>query len=341
MLMLAQALGIPLFPEQASVHARNVDHLFFYLLGVTGGVALLVCLLLVGFSIRYRRRTEDDQTPRITGWALLEWSWTLAPLLFFASMFGWGLVLYTDNFRPPPDAFEIFVVGKQWMWKVQHQGGQREINELHVPVDRPVKLTLISEDVIHDFSVPAFRMKIDVLPGRYVSTWFQPTKTGRFHLFCNQYCGTGHAQMLGTVTVLPADEYESWLREKAEGSSALEGRKLFLKHQCLSCHSADPEARAPVLEALYGRLVPLRGGRTTRADRDYIRESILYPAKQVVAGWEPIMPTFRGQLTEEELLHLVAYIESLQPGKTPKRNDASPAPVGTPGSGKPGETPTP
>ena len=280
MLILAQALGVPLFPEQASDHARKVDHLFFYLLGVTGGVALLVCLLLAVFSILYRRRGEDDRTPRITGWALLEWSWTLAPLPIFASMFGWGLVLYTDTLRPPPDAFEVFVVGKQWMWKVEHQGGQREINELHLPVDRPVKLTLISEDVIHDFSVPAFRMKIDVLPGRYVSTWFQPTRTGKYHLFCNQYCGTGHAQMVGTVTVLPAEEYESWLREQGRGLAGPGGAEAVPEATSASPATAPTRRPGPRCSRhLYGRVVPLRGGRTTRADRDYIRESILVPGE--------------------------------------------------------------
>src|SRR5262249_33780491 len=162
-------------------------------------------------------------TPRITGLPPLEWAWTLGPLLPFAVMFFWGASVYTDNFRPPADAYEVFVVGKQWMWKVQHAGGQREINELQPPVGRPGTVTLISEDVIHDFGIPAFRSKIDVLPGRYVSTWYLPTQTGRFHLFCDQYCGTGHAQMVGTVIVLPPDEHERWLRDRAEGSPALEG----------------------------------------------------------------------------------------------------------------------
>ena len=341
MLILAQALGVPLFPEQASDHARRVDALFFYLLGVTGAVALLVCLLMAVFAIRYRRRGEDDRTPRITGWSLLEWGWTLAPIPIFASMFGWGLVLYTDTLRPPAEAFEVFVVGKQWMWKVEHRGGQREINELHLPVDRPVKLTLISEDVIHDFSVPAFRIKIDVLPGRYVSTWFQPTRTGQYHLFCNQYCGTGHAQMVGTVTRAARRGLRGLAPRPGRGLAGPRGAEAVPE---VPVHllpqrrrgGPGPGARGPV------RPRGAAAGRPHgRADRDYIRESILDPAKQVVAGWEPIMPTFQGQLTEEELLHLIAYIESLRPGETPTRNEASPAPVGTPGSGKPGETPAP
>lgn len=336
-LLLAQIPGIPLFPEQASEHARQVDHVFFFILLITGGIALLVTTLLIGFAIRYRRRSGSGPTPRITGWLALEWAWTLAPIGFFAAMYLWGLSVYSNNFRPPPDAYEVFVVGKQWMWKVQHLGGQREINELHIPVGRPVKITLISEDVIHDFGIPAFRVKVDVLPGRYVSTWYLPTKIGKFHLFCNQYCGTGHSRMIGTVTVLSPEDYESWLRQKAEGSPALEGRKLFLKLQCLSCHSADADARAPVLEGIYNKSVPLREGKTTVANREYIRESIVEPRKKIVAGWQPIMPTFRGQVTEEELLQLIAYIQSLRPGDTPTRTEASPAPIGTPSSGATGE----
>jgi len=329
--------GVPLIPDQASAHAGKVDALFLFLLAVTGGVGLVVTLLLVAFAARYRRRTAFDETPRITGFPLLEWAWTLGPLLPFAVMFGWGLSTYGDNFRPPPDAPEVFVVGKQWMWKVQHPGGQREVNELHLPVGRPVKLTLISEDVIHDFAVPAFRQKIDVLPGRYVSTWYHPTRVGRFHLFCDQFCGTAHAQMVGAVVVMPPEEYEAWLRERADGSPAVEGRKLFLKLQCLNCHSADPDARAPVLEGLYGRRVPLRGGGSAVADHAYVRESILLPGKKVVEGFEPIMPTYQGQVTEDEVLQLTAFIRSLGRGETPRRNNADPAPVGTPNAGATGE----
>jgi cytochrome c oxidase subunit 2 len=322
--------GLPLFPEQASEHAAAVDDLFFFILGVTGGVGLLVTFLLVVFVARYRRRTRADRTPRITGLPPLEWAWTLGPLVPFAAMFGWGLSVYDDNFHPPPDCYEVFVVGKQWMWKVQHPGGEREINELHLPAGRAAKLTLISEDVIHDFGVPAFRSKIDVLPARYVSTWYRPTQPGRYHLFCDQYCGTGHADMVGAVVVLRADEHAAWLRGRADGSAALEGRKLFLKHQCISCHRPDAEARAPLLEGLYGRRVALTSGAAVVADQAYIRESILLPAKQVVEGYEAIMPTFQGQVTEEEVLLLTAYIRSLGRGDQPLPNNGSPPPIGAP-----------
>ncbi|HEX4613060.1 MAG TPA: cytochrome c oxidase subunit II [Urbifossiella sp.] len=322
--------GLPLFPEQASEHAGRVDRLFFFILAVTGAVGLFVTVLLAVFAARYRRRTDADRTPRITGFPLLEWGWTLGPLVPFAVMFGWGLSLYGDNFRPPPDAYEVFVVGKQWMWKAQHPGGQREINELHLPTGRAVRVTLISEDVVHDFGVPAFRSKIDVLPGRYVSAWYHPTEPGRYRLYCDQYCGTGHADMVGWVVAARPDEHEAWLRDHAEGSAALEGRKLFLKLQCASCHRADAEARAPVLEGLYGRRVALKGGGAAAADHAYLRESILFPARQVVEGWEPIMPTFQGQVTEDEVLLLIAYVRSLGRGDTPVPNNASPPPVGAP-----------
>src|SRR5439155_2526322 len=217
--------------------------------------------------------------------------WTVVPFVIAMFMFVWGVELFFHLARPPDDALEIYVVAKQWMWKLQHPLGQREINELHVPRDQAIKLTLISEDVIHDFFVPAFRTKVDVLPGRYVSTWFRPSKRGQYHLFCSQYCGTNHSGTIGTVIVQEPHEYQAWLNSHAEGSLALEGRKLFLKYQCVSCHSADAQARAPVLEGLYRQPVQLQDGRTVLADETYLRESILKPDAKIVAGYQPIMPT--------------------------------------------------
>jgi cytochrome c oxidase subunit 2 len=253
-------------------------------------------------------------------------------------MFVWGAEIFLDVAQPPPDAMEIFVVGKRWMWKFQHQTGQREINEIHIPVGRPVKLTLTSEDVIHDLFVPAFRTKIDVLPGRYVHTWFQATKPGRYHLFCSQYCGTNHSGMVGWVTVQEPAEFSDWLNSHAEGSLALQGRKLFLKLQCVTCHSANAKARAPVLEGLYGQTVPLQDGRKVIADEAYLRESILNPRAKIVAGWEPIMPTFDGQLAdpsedltqEEALIRLLAFLKALKPGQTPVRTEDFPPPAVNP-----------
>jgi cytochrome c oxidase subunit 2 len=322
---------ITLFPEQASTTARQVDMLFFFLCAVCGTMAVLVAALLFYFAFRYRRRAEDEHTPRITGNNRLEWFWTIAPMFVFVVMFLWGAKIYTSVAEPPPDALEVFVIGKQWMWKFQYPDGQRGMKELRLPVDRPVKLTLTSEDVIHDFFVPAFRTKIDVIPGRYVQIWFQPTKVGRYHLFCSQYCGTSHANMVGTVVVMERDEYREWLgSQEATGSLADQGRQLFLKFQCITCHSANAEARAPVLEGLHGRTVNLRNGRTVVADDAYLRESILYPEEKVVQGWEPIMPTFKGQVTEEDLIKLLSYIKSLKRGQTPVRNEDSMPPLDAP-----------
>jgi cytochrome c oxidase subunit 2 len=321
---------VPFFPEQASTTAQQVDTLFIFLCAVTGGMSVLIAGLLLFFAFRYRRRAEDERTPRILGNNRLEWFWTIAPMFVFLLIYIWGAKIYVSMSSPPPDAPEVFVIGKQWMWKIQHPDGQREINELHLPVDRPIKLTLTSEDVIHDFFVPAFRTKIDVIPGRYVQTWFQPIKTGRYHLFCSQYCGTSHANMVGTVVVMERDEYRDWQDSHAEGSPALQGRKLFLKLQCVTCHSANAEARAPVLEGLFGRTVTLRNGRTVQADYGYLHRSILYPEAEVVQGWEPIMPTFKGQVDGDDLINLLAFIKSLKPGGTPTRNEEASPPLDAP-----------
>jgi len=338
---------VPLFPEQAATTAERVDALFIFQCVITGGMAVLISLLVFYFAIRYHRRSEDERTPRITGSHALEWFWSITPLFVFLVMFAWGASIFNTVAHPPDDAIEIYVVGKQWMWKVQHPDGQREINSLHVPVGRPVKLTLTSEDVIHDFGMPAFRTKIDVVPGRYASTWFEATKVGSYHLFCDQYCGTSHANMVGTIVVMPEDEYVDWLNSHAEGSLALEGRKLFLKLQCVTCHSANARARAPVLEGLYMQRVRLTDNSTAVADDSYIRESILFPKKKVVQGYEPIMPTFKGQLADPEsglseedaLIRLLSYIKSLRPGQTPVRTDEFPPPVGAPTTPEERESP--
>lgn len=224
-------------------------------------------------------------------------------------------------FRPPDDAMEIHVVGKQWMWKVQHLGGQREINQLHVPVGRPIKLTLTSQDVIHGFYVPAFRIHHDVLPNRYVTLWFEATKPGRYHLFCTQYCGTNHARMIGEIIVMEQIEFQAWLAQGPDGSLASEGRKLFQKLQCVSCHSGDAKSRAPVIEGIYNREVVLQDGRKVRADEAYLRESILNPDAKIVAGFQPIMPTYAGQVNEEEILQLITFLKALGPGQTPRRTE--------------------
>ena len=319
---------IALFPPQASASAHHVDQLLFFLTTVCGAMGLLVAVLLIYFAVRYRRRVGEVGSPPATDPAhWLEWFWTLSPLGIFAVMFIWGAEVYVRAYYAPDDATPVYVVAKQWMWKFQHPEGQREINTLHVPVGRPVKLLLTSEDVIHSFFVPAFRLHMDVLPDRYTSAWFQATRQGTYHLFCSQYCGTSHATMIGSVVAMEPAEYQAWLESSAEGSLALTGRKIFLKHRCLSCHSADENARAPVLEGLYRKPVHLRDGSLVTADEQYLRESILHAGAKIVAGYENIMPTFAGLLSEEEVIALVGFIKSLSPGDTPQRVEAFPPPV--------------
>ena len=303
---------LPLFPDQASTMAGRVDALYFYLLAVSGFFALLIALLVVVFAIKYRRRSETELPRGVEGSLKLEVAWSVIPLVIALSFFFWGAKLFFAMNRPPKDALEIYVVGKQWMWKLQHADGQREINELHVPVSRPVRLTMTSEDVIHDFFVPAFRMKKDVLPGRYTTAWFEASRPGRYHLFCAQYCGTKHSGMIGWINVMEPADYQAWLSGGAASESlASAGAKLFQRHACNTCHRADSLARGPNLEGLFGKTVQLSDRRTVVADESYIRESILTPNAKIVMGFQPIMPTFQGLVSEEELLQLVAYVKSL------------------------------
>lgn len=315
---------LPLFPEQASTMAGRVDALYFYLLAVSGFFTVLIAILVIVFAIKYRRRSATELPRSIEGSLKLEVAWTVIPLAIALSFFFWGAKLFFAMNRPPNDALEVYVVGKQWMWKIQHADGRREINELHVPVNRAVRLTMTSEDVIHDFFVPAFRMKKDVLPGRYTTEWFQATRTGRYHLFCAQYCGTKHSAMIGWIDVMEPADYQAWLSGGAASESlAAAGAKLFQRHACNTCHRSDSLARGPNLEGIFGKPVQLADGRTVVADESYIRESILTPNAKIVAGFQPIMPTFQGLVSEEELLQLVAYVKSLSKPSPPA--GASPA----------------
>jgi cytochrome c oxidase subunit 2 len=310
------ALGFPLFPEQASTAAARVDLLYFFLVAVSAFFVALIFSLVTVFAIRYRRRPAGQPARPIHGDLRLELLWTLIPLGLTMVMFTWGTSLYFTLMRPPAGSLEISVVAKQWMWKFQHPQGQREINGLHVPTGRPVKLTMTSEDVIHSFFVPAFRAKMDVLPGRYTTVWFEATKPGQYHVFCAEYCGTQHAGMLGSVVVLTPAQYEKWLEGGAPGESpAVAGERLFERLGCQNCHRPGARARGPALENLFGKPVRLRTGVTVVADEAYLRESILTPNAKVVAGYEPIMPTFKGLVTEEGLVHLIAYIKSLARGE--------------------------
>jgi cytochrome c oxidase subunit 2 len=321
--------GLPLFPQQASTLAGRVDALYLFLILISVFFGTLIATLVVTFAIRFRRRSRDERPRPIHGSTALELTWTLIPLGIVMVIFLWGAEVFFAMARVPPGTMNVYVVGKRWMWKTQHMTGQREINELHVPVGVPVKLTLASEDVIHSFFVPAFRIKKDVVPGRYVTTWFQATRTGTYHLFCAEYCGTKHSGMIGTVTVMEPAAFQVWLSGGAPGTSlAAAGEKLFTDLACITCHRGDTEARGPKLEGLFGRPVSLASGERVVADEAYVRESIVNPTAKIVAGFQPVMPAYQGMVTEEGLMQLVAYIESL--------GGAAPAPAGAAASPSPG-----
>lgn len=304
---------LPLFPERASTLGAGVDHLYFFLIAVAGFFATLIFVLVFVFAVKYRRRSPSDRARPIPGSLPLELAWSIIPLGLEMVMFFWGASLYFQHARAPAAAEDIYVVGKQWMWKLQHTDGRREINELHVPVGRPFRLILASEDVIHSFYVPAFRIKQDAVPGRYTSEWFQATRPGKYHLFCAEYCGTNHSLMTGWVYVMEPAAYENWLSGGASGESmAVTGGKLFQSLGCISCHHPDGSGRGPSMVGLFGKKVLLEGGRSVVADEAYIRQCILNPNSQRVAGYEPIMPTFQGQISEEGLLQIITYIKSLK-----------------------------
>jgi cytochrome c oxidase subunit 2 len=316
-----------LFPEQASTVAPRVDALFFYIAAVACFFTVVIAIALMTFAVRYRRRREDYYPKPIVGSKALEITWSVIPLCLSLVMFWWGASLYIDMRTPPQDALEVYVIGKQWMWQLQHAEGQREINELHVPVGRPVKLIMTSEDVLHDFYIPAFRTKQDVVPGRYNFTWFEATKTGTYDLYCALYCGTDHSRMIGKVVVMEKLEYERWLSLKADRSLALQGRQLFQKLQCVTCHYTAAGNRAPNLEGIYRSTVELEGGKRVRADESYLRESILFPNAKVRQGYRSIMPTYQGQVSEDDLVRLVAFLKGLGPGQTPPRVEQAEPPV--------------
>lgn len=316
----------PLFPEQASTVAPQTDALYIMLTIVTGTVSVMIFIAIFALAIIYRRRPDNELAEEEEAPKALEIAWIVIPFIFFMGTFVWGSWLYFKLARVPDNALDIYATGKQWMWKFQHPSGQREINELHVPIGRPIRITMASEDVIHSLFFPYFRTKADVLPNRYRTMWFQATKTGRFHIFCAEYCGTLHSGMIGWVDVMEPTDYQKWLAGGSEGSLASQGEGLFQKLACNTCHTNDVTGRGPVLVGLYGSTVTLSDNSTVTADENYIRESILNPQAKLVKGFGPIMPTFQGQVNEDDLLKLLAYIRSLSappvvgaPQKEPRR----------------------
>lgn len=328
--------GFQLFPDQASTFAPRVDALYIFLLSVATFFTVAIFLAIVFLALFYRRSAVRNRTRRVGSKKLwiLETTWIVVPLLLTMVMFLWGAAAYFEQRVMPENAVELTVVGKQWMWKIQHPQGRSEINELHMPLGRPIVLRMISEDVIHSFYVPAFRVKMDVLPRRYTSLWFEAIQPGEFHLFCAEYCGTDHADMRGRVVVMQPSEYAEWLAGGEQQPPATAGEELFTQLRCNTCHYQGGQPRCPSLENLFGQPVRLADGQVVTADEQYIHESIINPAAKVVAGFQPIMPTFEGQLSEEQIFHLVQYIKSLSvmPVET-----AEPAPTDAPPPGSPTE----
>jgi cytochrome c oxidase subunit II len=335
-------LDLVLMQPQASTFAAEVDLIYFFMVALCGVIAFAVVAVMIYLGVRYRRTPENTVGADIHGSTALEIFWSVIPFFIVMFIFAWGTSLYFKLEIPPANSTEVFVTGKQWMWKIQHMNGRREINNLHVPVGEPIKLTMASEDVIHSFYVPAFRTKADVVPGRYSTLWFEATAVGQYHLFCAEYCGTEHSRMIGSVTVMDPAEYESWLTtgnaapieatatgsavqtgtatgaapvaEAAAGGSATPvqiGAKLFQEKACFTCHLSTPGGIGPILANVPGHEIELASGEKVIADDGYLRESILTPMAKVVKGYPPAMPTFQGQLSEEQVMALIAYIKSM------------------------------
>jgi cytochrome c oxidase subunit 2 len=314
---IASLALFPPFLTPASNLARTVDGIFYSLTGVCGFVTLGVCGLVLYSCVRFREGARVSRTPDNSSMTL-EIVWTSATLVAFVAIFIWAAMAYFRMERPPRDAIEIDVVAKQWMWKAQHADGRREINELHLLVGQPVKLVMTSQDVIHDFFVPAFRTKQDVLPGRYTEEWFIPTRPGDYRLFCAEYCGMDHSHMGGWVHVQEPTEHARWLAgQPASESIVAAGARLFVARGCSGCHSPNAAVHAPLLQGIYHKPVALSDGSIVIADEQYLHDSILLSQKQITAGYQPLMPIYQGQLSEEEVMELIAYLKSL--------GDASPA----------------
>lgn len=315
----------PLKPPQASTFAERVDMLYYFITGVSIFFGALIFILVIVFAIKYRRRSETEVPKPVHGSLALELTWSIIPFCLAMTMFGWGALIYFDMYhRAPESALEISVIGKQWMWHFQHPTGQREINTLHIPTGRPIRLTMATEDVIHSLYIPAFRVKKDLVPGRYTTLWFEATQPGTYHLFCAEYCGTKHSQMGGSVIAMEPAQYQQWLAgvgapaEAAPGDQmaavlpAEAGQKLFRQLNCHTCHMAGPGGQGPNLIGIFGQRVTLQNGETVTVDEAYIRESILMPRAKVVLGYPAAMPTYQGQVNEQQIMQLIAYIKSLK-----------------------------
>jgi cytochrome c oxidase subunit 2 len=315
-------MNFPLFPSEASDAARQTDYLYWALILLSAATMAVVFIPIVVFLFKYRRGKKADRRPLHLPEMKIEITWTIIPIIVFTGLFAWGTGVYWNIERPPADAMEINVVGKQWMWKIQHPEGKREIDELHVPLGRNIKLTLASQDVIHSFFLPEFRIKQDAVPGRYTTIWFKASKLGTFHLFCSEYCGTHHSAMVGRVIVLEPAAYEAWLTHgEANVSLADSGARFYRELGCSGCHESSTIVHAPPLAGLFGKSVPLQNGQFVTADDAYLRDSILLPARDISAGYTNAMPSYQGRINEEQILELIAYIKSR---RNPAENNSSP-----------------
>ncbi len=319
--------GISFVPESASTTASRVDNLFLFELAIAAIFVIGIFGTIIYFTIRYARRSENEIPPVQPKHTTLEVTWTLGPFCLMLIMFFWGARLYVDAKKPLDHGLEINIVGKQWMWKIQHPDGIREINELHVPVGEPVKLILTSEDVIHDFAMPAFRLKQDVLPGCYVTQWFTATRPGKYDILCSQYCGTDHSKMVGQIIALQPSDYAAWRAGIVPTDApAAAGQKLFVTYGCSGCHGQ----RAPSLAGLYNSQQLMQDGSVITADESYLRKSIVDPSAQIVAGYPPMMPAYKGTLSEEQLFQLISYIKSLETVRNTAAPGALPDPLPAP-----------
>ena len=327
--------GIPIFPDQASTFARDVDALYFFIFAVSAFFALAVTVAVIYFGVRFRQKKTGEIGARIEGSLPLELLWSVIPTILTMVMFGWGASLFFHIRRPPAEAMQIYAVGKQWMWKFQHPEGQREINELHVPKGRAIKVTVSSEDVIHSLYFPSFRTKIDAIPGRYTELWFEASRTGRFHIFCAEYCGTSHSGMIGTVIVMEPADYQAWLAGGgAEGSLSQRGAKLFQDLTCVTCHLDSGQGRGPSLKDLIGTTVALQDGSTAVVNEAYLRESILNSQAIIVKGYQPLMPAFQGLISEEGLVSLIEHLKTLSPKASPAAAPTATTPLAPTGEKK-------